>query len=169
MQAVSTVPSACRLVRAMRDHASHARHGIGDAAKNGPLAEAKQSGEKDGSGDLRHEPSLMLARLGRCALANAELSNASGSAAVLARRRRTKEADKARDASQPLVEAHFLSNAISAPGALARSAPDRRAGLQDGGATWRTSVSTSPIHGSVAAGRRGIEQAASRSFCSLRG
>lgn len=117
-------PRDARLMHLMLDH------GIGDAAKRGPLAEAvAERCEKNAEAETyATNISLSLARESWAAAARwrARESGANAPAALAARLREAethvKEADKARDASQPLVEAHFLSNAISA---LRRAGGDR--------------------------------------------
>lgn len=109
-------PRDARLMHLMLDH------DIGDAAKNAPLAEAEaERRERDAEAETyATNLSLMLSRESWAAAARwrtRELgANAPAALAAKLREAEThvKEADKARDACQPLVEAHFLSNAISA-------------------------------------------------------
>lgn len=156
-------PRDARLMHLMLDYS------LGDAAKNGPLAEAEaERREKDAESETyATNLSLMLARESWAAAARwrtRELgANAPGTLAAKLREAQThvKEADKARDANQPLVEAHFLSNAITA---LRRAGEERsridalvsRMMAAQRGAPY-ASVSTSlDLTDQVAAGRAGV-------------
>lgn len=162
-------PRDARLMHLMLDHR------IGDAAKNAPLAEAEaERREKDAEAETyATNRSLMMARESWAAAARwrtRELGvNAPAALAAKLREAEThvKEADKARDASQPLVEARFLSNAISALRragevrpridalisrmmAAQRGAPlasvSTSIDLTDQVAAGRTAVSNKPLH-----------------------
>ena len=109
-------PRDARLMRLMLDF------GVGDAAKYAPLAEAEaeRNEKKAESETYATNLSLMFAREFWMAAADWRArERGPNDPSVQAARLRAaethiKEADKARDANQPLVEAHFLSNAITA-------------------------------------------------------
>jgi hypothetical protein len=117
-------PRDARLMQVMIEHR------IGNAVKYGPQAEAEaERFEKRAESEMyATNISLMIARefwTAAAAWRARELgANAPPveSARLRAAETHVKEADKARDAKQPLVEAHFLGNAITA---LRRAGADR--------------------------------------------